>query len=340
MSHLDGFDLPALRSRVGSLDQLARVERVVEDDGPGRGARRVRLVDSAGLDVDVHVDRCLDLGAASYRGVPLAWRSPAGYVAPGLVGPGTDGWLRSFAGGLLTTCGLDTFGAPSEDDGQEFPLHGRIGATPAAEVSTWARVVDGDYELGVSGVVRQSRLFGADLVLRRRITTRMGSGRLLLEDTVTNDGFSPTPHMMLYHCNLGWPLLDQGAEIDVPGARTSPRDEAAARGMDTWSRPGPPQQDFGEQVFRHDLPATEVAVATVRNPRLGLELQIEVSADTLPHLYQWTMTGMGTYALGLEPANCGGIEGRRAARDAGVLVSLEPGESRRYRVAVTVRPTD
>ncbi len=339
MSHLDGFDLPALRSRVGSLDQLARVERVVEDDGPGRGARRVRLVDSAGLDVDVHVDRCLDLGAASYRGVPLAWRSPAGYVAPGLVGPGTEGWLRSFAGGLLTTCGLDTFGAPSEDDGQEFPLHGRIGATPAAEVSTWARVVDGDYELGVSGVVRQSRLFGADLVLRRRITTRMGSGRLLLEDTVTNDGFSPTPHMMLYHCNLGWPLLDQGAEIDVPGARTSPRDEAAARGMDTWSRPGPPQQDFGEQVFRHDLPATEVAVATVRNPRLGLELQIEVSADTLPHLYQWTMTGMGTYALGLEPANCGGIEGRRAARDAGVLVSLDAGESRHYRVAVTVRPT-
>jgi hypothetical protein len=237
VSHLDGFDLPALRARVGSLDQLARVERVVEDDGPGRGARRVRLVDSAGLDVDVHVDRCLDLGAASYRGVPLAWRSPVGYVAPGLVGPGTDGWLRGFAGGLLTTCGLDTFGAASMDDGQEFGLHGRIGATPAAEVSTWARAVDGDYELGVSGFVRQSSLFGDDLVLHRRITTRMGSGRLLLEDTVTNDGFSAAPHMVLYHCNLGWPLLDQGAEIDVPGARTSPRDEAAARGMDTWSRP-------------------------------------------------------------------------------------------------------
>jgi hypothetical protein len=339
VSHLDGFDLASLRARVGSLDQLARVERVVEDDGPGRGARRVRLVDSAGLDVDVHVDRCLDLGAASYRGVPLAWRSPAGHVAPGLVGPGTDGWLRSFAGGLLATCGLDTFGTPSEDDGQELSLHGRIGATPAAELATWARVVDGDYELGVSGVVRQSSLFGADLALQRRITTRMGSGRLLLEDTVTNDGFSPAPHMLLYHCNLGWPLIDQGAEIDVPGARTSPRDDAAAAGLDTWSRPGPPQQGFREQVFRHDLPATDVAGVRVRNPRLGLELQIEVSAGTLPHLYQWTMTGTGTYVVGLEPANCAGIDGRRAAREAGALVILEPGESRSYRVAVTVRPT-
>jgi hypothetical protein len=342
LSYLGGYDLPALKRRVGDLAQLARVERVVEDDGPGRGARRLRIVDTAGLDVDVHVDRCLDLGAAHYRGVPLAWRSPAGHVAPGLVSPGTDGWLRSFAGGLVTTCGLDTFGAPSEDGGETFPLHGRVSAIPAAEVSSWARVVDDGYELGVAGIVRQSSLFGANLLLRRSISTLMGSGRLLLEDTVTNDGYAPAPHMVLYHCNLGWPLVDEGAEIVVPGAQTSARDEVAARGLASWSSPGPPQAGFREQVFRHDLPtsgtASGTATAAVRNPRLGLELEIEVSADTLPHCYQWTMTGTGTYVLALEPANCAGIDGRRAAAEAGILESLGPGESRRYRLAITVRP--
>lgn len=344
--YLARHDLPALRARVGHLSQLARVERLVDDDGPGRGARRWRIVDTAGLDVDVHVDRCFDLGAAQYRGVPLAWRSPAGYVAPALVAPGSDGWLRGFAGGLLTTCGLDTFGAPSEDGGRAYPLHGRVGALPASQVSSWAREVDGGYELGVTGVVRQSSLFGDDLALHRQISTLMGSGRLVLEDTVTNDGFAPAPHMLLYHCNLGWPLLDEGTEITVPGARTSARDDEAERGAGSWHRPGPPQRGFAEQVFRHDLPGPgEVtgvdpgtATATVRNRRLGLELELEVSADTLPYLYQWTMTGEGTYVLGLEPANCAGIEGRRAARAAGALVSLEPGESRRYRVAITVRP--
>jgi hypothetical protein len=276
-----------------------------------------------------------------------------GLVAAGLVAPDGDGWMRGFAGGLVTTCGLDAFGAASEDGGRSYPVHGRIGAVPAAEVASWAREVDGGYELGVSGEVRQSRLFGEDLVLRRRISTLMGSGRLVLEDVVTNDGHVPAGHMLLYHCNLGWPLLDEGAEIDVPGARTSPRDEVAARGIGSWSRPGPPRAGFSEQVFRHDLPEAGSGsgagggpgagggsgTATVRNPRLGLELRLEVSTGTLPHLYQWTMTGAGTYVLGLEPANCAGIEGRGAARAAGSLVTLEPGESRRYRLAFTVRST-
>jgi len=342
VSYLGSHDLSALRRRVGHLSQLARVERVVEDDGPGRGARRIRLVDTAGLEVDVHVDRCLDLGAAHYRGVPLAWRSPAGYVAPGLVAAGTDGWLRGFAGGLLTTCGLDTFGAPSEDGGETFPLHGRVGAIPAAEVASWAREVDGGFELGVAGAVRQSGLFGANLVLSRRISTRMGSGRLLLEDTVTHEGYAPAPHMVLYHCNFGWPLIDDGAEIVVPAERTSARDDAAERGLGSWSRPGPPEEGFREQVFRHDLAAAAGsagrATATVRNPRLGLELELEMSMDTLPHCYQWTMRGEGTYVLALEPASCAGIDGRRAAAEAGILVQLAPGESRHYRLAFTARP--
>jgi hypothetical protein len=46
--------------------------------------------------------------------------------------------------------------------------------------------------------------------------------------------------------------------------------------------------------------------------------------------------GEGTYVLGLEPANCSGIAGRAAARKAGDLPYLAPGESRRYALEIEV----
>ena len=39
-------------------------------------------------------------------------------------------------------------------------------------------------------------------------------------DTVTNHGFDLTPHMLLYHINLGWPLVDEGSRLVAPIART------------------------------------------------------------------------------------------------------------------------
>lgn len=35
------------------------------------------------------------------------------------------------------------------------------------------------------------------------------------EDLVRNDGFRPAPHMMLYHCNLGFPVVSPDSELIV-----------------------------------------------------------------------------------------------------------------------------
>jgi hypothetical protein len=64
--------------------------------------------------------------------VPLAWVSPTGVVAPHFRELQGEGWLRSFGGGLLVTCGLQNVGEPSERGGEELGLHGRISNTPAA----------------------------------------------------------------------------------------------------------------------------------------------------------------------------------------------------------------
>jgi hypothetical protein len=59
----------------------------------------------------------------------------------------------------------------------------------------------------------------------------------------------------------------------------------------------------------------------------------------LPRLWQWRMLRAGMYVTGLEPANCG-LAGRAAERAAGTLHVLEPGETRRFDLAIHVRLGD
>lgn len=119
-----------MRARIGSLDQVAAVEEFVVDNEPGRGSRRWRLTNGSGLEVDVLPDRCFDIGRAVLDGRPIAWCSPAGFATSARADDTGTRWLRTFGGGLLATCGLDTFGPPSSDRGEEYPLHGRVGSLP------------------------------------------------------------------------------------------------------------------------------------------------------------------------------------------------------------------
>ena len=46
--------------------------------------------------------------------------------------------------------------------------------------------------------------------------------------------------------------------------------------------------------------------------------------------------GQGAYVLGVEPVNTSAMEGRADARAKGVLLELEPGESRKYSITFSV----
>lgn len=325
------FGIPredALR-RVGSLAQVARVDSFVETDGPGRGARRLRVVNGGGLEFDLLPDRALDIGAATFDGVPLAWVSSTGFAAPGRYEPEGRGWLRTFGGGLLTTCGLDSFGPPADDEDGVTGMHGRIGSAQAQLTGA----VASEERITVSGTVRQTAVFGENLVLSRRVTTETGSSALSVQDTVTNEGSSSSPHMVLYHVNLGWPLLEEGAVVDIAHAAVTPRDDVAKLGLGQQYDIDAPVPGFDEQVFIHE-PGTE-RYATVTNKARRLRFTLRYS-DTLPAIFEWKMTATQHYVLGLEPANTPEIQGRAAARTAGRLPRLEPGDSVDYRVDLEV----
>jgi hypothetical protein len=274
----------------------------------------------------------LDIYACRYKGIPLAWASSVGAVHPGYYEPQGLGWLRSFQGGLLVTCGLDHFGMPYQDTDQEFGLHGRVSNSPAQYVNQRACWAEDDYELEVTGQVRQTRVFGENLVLQRRIATRLGSNTIRIEDIVTNEGLALNPHMILYHFNLGFPLVSEETRLHLEAEETVPRNEDAAVGIADWKNLQPPTAGYREQVFQH-VPVADAegkVRVEVENPIIGVGLRFTYDKSSLPYLVQWKMMGEGTYVLGIEPANCGGIMGRDTIQQSGDLPHLEPGESRCY----------
>ena len=139
--------------------------------------------------------------------------------------------------------------------------------------------------------------------------------------------------MVLYHVNLGWPLLDAGTVIDIPATSVVPRDADAEEGFDQRTEIGEPVVGTREQVYIHT--AGDERVARVTNAARGLTFTLRYS-ETLPAIFQWKLTATKHYVLGLEPANTPEIQGRAAARAAGVLPRLEPGESRSYAIEIEV----
>jgi galactose mutarotase-like enzyme len=136
---------------------------------------------------------------------------------------------------------------------------------------------------------------------------------------------------VLYHVNLGWPLLDEGVTVEIPAAKVTPRDADAEAGFDTRYEISAPVAGFREQVFVHE--GSTEGYARVTNPKRGIQFTLRYSTETLPALFQWKMTDVGHYVLGLEPTNTPEIMGRAAARDSGRLPALQPRESVRYQVS-------
>jgi len=100
-------------------------------DGSQRGVRTVRLWNAAGLDFTVLAERGMSIGALSVQGVPYAYHSPIGVTHPAYLESQPLGWLRTWPGGFLTTCGLTQVGSACEDENQTLGLHGRAANQPA-----------------------------------------------------------------------------------------------------------------------------------------------------------------------------------------------------------------
>jgi hypothetical protein len=326
-----------LLRHIGDMRQLAAVQPFELSDGRERGVRCINVRNAAGLEFTVTTDRGMGLTDLRFHGVPLPFITAVDVAQPAYAEHTGLGWLRTWPAGFSTPCGLTQVGGPGNDAGEELGLHGRLSNLPASHVSCREEWQADDYVLSVEGTVRQTAVFGENLVLSRRIWTKLDEPRFWIEDRIENHGFSPAPLMFLHHMNLGFPLVAATAKLELPPRVTEARDEIARPGLDRCSEFSEPIDDYEEQVFYHDLQADAAGQVEVRfinpafNANQGLGITLRYSKSEFPVLVQWKMMRAGLYVAGLEPANCH-VQGRNAERERGTLQMIEPQAVRTFKI--------
>lgn len=311
-----------LTALTGSLEQVAGIRTIEYEEGRAAGMRACE-VKNGPLRFTVLFDKSLDISEFSYKGTGFSFLSK-----PGLQGRGaydTNGLeaRRSIMGGFLFTAGLENIGPPCEIDGQKYPMHGRMRTTPAEHVCTQA-VWEGDaYILRACGEMREAELFGENLVLHRSIETRLGEKTVTLTDNIRNDAFRNEPLMLLYHTNIGYPLLSAATRIYAPSVSAAPRDEASRGHEGDWNTFGPPEDNAPEIVLLHKLAYSKdgLGVVSVVNEDLMLGVRITFTKQNLPYFMEWKSPASGDYVLGIEPANAS-VLGRAWCQKEGVLPVL------------------
>jgi hypothetical protein len=192
-------------------------------------------------------------------------------------------------------------------------------------------------DMSITAAVKESRVFGPVLQMKRTISSTLGQPIIRIQDVVTNCGNSTLPHMMLYHCNFGWPLVDEGAEIVYRGkcrSRGMPSDDAIFNNSRDYKKCAAPLESHcgaGEACGFIDMKPNEegLCMAGIVNRKLNLALTMKYPKKVLPCLTNWQHFGPGEYVCALEPGTNFPI-GQAKARQQKELLFLKPGQSRKY----------
>lgn len=332
------------KDKVGNIQQIGGIETSVLDNGPARGSRVAWINTGTGLRYKVAVDRCLDIVDTFFNEHSLAWLSHGGLTVPRPDANSGIEWLYSFPGGLVTTCGLTHVGGPESDEGEDRGLHGRISNIPAhVESIIQPDIASGKMDMSITAVAKESRVFGPHLELRRTITSTLGEPVIKICDEVTNRSNTPCPHMILYHCNFGWPLVDEGTDIVYKGncrSRGTDKDSEIFNNEHDYKKCQKPLESHrgsGESCGFIDVEPDTNGLCQVGliNRGLKLALAMKYPKKQLPHLTNWQHWGAGEYVCALEPGTNPPI-GQNKARKQGELILLEPGEKRSYHLEIQI----
>jgi hypothetical protein len=309
--------------------------------GRSEGVRVVEL-DNGAMCIDVLPTRGMGIWRVRRGEKMLGWQAPAREpVHPAfvpLMEPAGLGWLDGF-NELLCRCGLESNGPPEFDDAGRLlrPLHGRIANTPAHRVELIVDEEEGS--LTLRGVVDESRFHFQSLRLTASISTKIGSNEFTCSDEVENVGGRDATLQMLYHFNIGQPLLRPGAQIVAPVESVAPHTQVAAdEGVETWNIMPPPRPGSAEQVYFLDLAAdadgnTRVLVGGLTD---GEAVSLRFNKRTLPCFAVWRNSPAESdgYVLGIEPGT-NYPNPRTFENQHGRVVKLKPGEKWHSEVTAT-----
>jgi hypothetical protein len=300
--------------------------------GSSEGVHVVEL-DNGRMCIDILPTRGMGIWRVRRGNKTLGWQAPAREpVHPAfvpLMEPAGLGWLDGF-NELLCRCGLESNGPPEFDDQCRLlrPLHGRIANTPAHYVELG---VDEDAKtLSLRAIVDESRFHFQSLRLMTSISTAFGSDEFAWHDEVENIGGCDAILQMLYHINIGQPLLKAGARIAAPAFVVAPHSQVAANeGVEQWNIMPPPRPASSEQVYLLDLAAdatgeTRVLVCGLTDDEA---VSLRFNKRALPCFAVWrnTPAERDGYVIGIEPGT-NYPNPRTFENEHNRVVQLKPGE--------------
>ena len=268
--------------RISNFQQVASIRRYTLTEGRGKGLD-VLDCDNGKIRFLLNVSKACDIMQLYHEGQNMSFVSKNGFTKREI------SFLKRFEGGMLYTCGLDSVGAR---DGYE--LHGTLHNIPAEII----RAECNENGIIVEAIIRDTALFGKNLALKRKIFTEIGGDSITLEDTLCNIGYKEEEYCLLYHINVGYPMLDNGAKVIADVESYTPRTAWAKQNETTMYAMSGAVPNQEETCYFLKLSKPEISLI---NEKIGKKFTVSYSGDTLPHFVEWKSMASGDYALGLEP---------------------------------------
>ena len=272
--------MSAMNKKIGNPDQVCMVMRSQITEGRGAGARLI-TVSNGKLHFILTESNALDILRLWHGGTNCGFVSKAG-----LFTPTTEEFCHNFPAGMLYTCGLDAIGGVEG----HYP-HGRLHRTPSEIVE----LKSDEKGVKIVAVTKDAALFGPNLVLTRTIETEAGADEVRITDVLENRAFRDEPYCMLYHVNLGYPLVDEGAHVEAKLEKTIPRNAWAEKHQKKMLEVEPPVDNFEEVCYFHK---TKDGVMSLVNRKLGKRFTVKSS---LKKFVEWKSRASGDFTVALEP---------------------------------------
>ena len=273
-----------MKEKICNSEQLCCARKLKYYDGREKNINII-TVDNSCLSFTVLQDNGLDIYDLRHKGTNISFLNKSGIC--GFV----SDFNTLFSGGMLYTCGLDSLGRR-----EGYPTHGKYHNTPAKLIS-----LNSD-EKGVEivGRVCDSGLFQNNLQLERTISCKYNSSVLNVKNRLTNLGYKTAEYCLLFHINLGYPMIDKGVKIDAPIIKTVCNKDNPEKRISKCLVMDDPKADLTEECFYHKV---SKGIVNVINDKLKKQVTICYDEKKLPCLVEWKSMVSGDYALGIEPSS-------------------------------------
>ena len=332
-----------------------RTGRLDWPDAGGSPGCRVAMVNTgSGLRYTIALDRGGDIVEAFYQERSLTYLTPNGYQPPSHSLQLTDDqWLESWPAGLMTSCGPRYIGHGRDEDGQQLYLHGPHSNTPAALLAiSNPDPQQGELDFHLDMTIRDTRMYGPSMEVRRRISGTLGEPVIRIADQVVNLGNTRVAHNWMYHVNYGYPLVDRETQIVLGGKVTDvwdgldpPATPPAGADLNAWKIVPdnlPEHAGTGSRGLILDVAGDQQGTARIGMVNSARAFGVEMRYDSgqLPRLANWQHYGPGgSYVCALEPFR-GSLVGKQCDAHPQAASWLEPGQSQNYQLEIFVRAGD